>query len=160
METTRFSTEINAPAVIVWETMLDDATYREWTSVFNPGSFFRGSWLPGSEIRFLGEDENGVEGGMVGIIAEHRPHEFVSIEYRGQIVDGIEDTTSPGARRLIGAHENYTFSEAGGVTTLTVDVDLDEEWGESMAEQWPLALARLKQLAEAEAITQGQHPAS
>lgn len=159
METMHFSTQINAPAEIVWETMLDDATYRQWTSVFNPGSYFLGSWLPGSEIRFFGSDDSGETSGMVGVIAEHRPHEFVSIEYRGQIVDGIEDTTSDAAKRLTGTHENYTFTEAHGVTTLTVDVDVDEEWVEMFGEQWPLALEKLTKLAEAEAATQGQHPA-
>ncbi|TFB99556.1 hypothetical protein E3O42_13455 [Cryobacterium adonitolivorans] len=159
METLHFSTQINAAAENVWETMLDDATYREWTSVFNPGSYFLGSWLPGSEIRFVGNDENGELGGMVGVIAEHRPHEFVSIEYRGQIVNGIEDTTSDEAKRLIGTHENYTFTENDGVTTLTVDVDVDDEWVGMFAEQWPLGLAKLTKLAEIEVATRGQHPA-
>ena len=159
METMHFSTRINAPAEIVWETMLDDATYRQWTSVFNPGSYFLGSWLPGSEIRFFGNDENGKMGGMVGVIVEHRPHEFLSIEYRGQIVDGIEDTTSDDAKRLIGTHENYTFTQTDGVTTLTVDVDVDDEWAGMFGEQWPLSLAKLTELAEAEVATRGQHPA-
>jgi len=159
METMHFSTQINAPAEIVWETMLDDATYRQWADVFYPGSHFLGSWLPGSEIRFLGGGDDGNEGGMVGVIAEHRPHEFVSIEYRGQIVDGIEDTTSADAQRVIGTHENYTFTQADGVTTLTVDIDMDEEYLAMMGEAWPLALAKLKELAEAEVATRGQHPA-
>jgi len=159
METMHFSTEINAPAEIVWETMLDDATYRQWAGVFYPGSYFLGSWLPGSEIRFLGSSEDGDVGGMVGVIAEHRPHEFVSIEYRGQIVNGIEDTTSADAQRVIGTHENYTFSQADGVTTLVVDIDMDDEFAEMMGDMWPLALAKLKALSEAEAGTRGQHPA-
>ena len=159
METMHFSTQINAPAEIVWETMLDDATYRQWAGVFYPGSYFLGSWLPGSEIRFLGASEDGDVGGMVGVIAEHRPHEFVSIEYRGQIVDGIEDTTSADAQRVIGTHENYTFTQAGGVTTLTVDVDVDDEFIAMMGDAWPRALAKLGELAEAESATRGQHQA-
>ena len=160
MKTLHFSTKIDAPAEVVWETMLDDATYRQWTSVFHPGSFFEGSWLPGSEIRFLGdgEGEHGI-GGMVGVIAEHRPHEFVSIEYTGLMVNGEIDTESEYARKLKGTHENYTFSEADRVTTLTVDLDTDEQDADMFEEMWPKALDRLTALAEAEAGTRGKHPA-
>jgi len=162
MKTLHFSTTIDAPAVIVWETMLDDATYREWTSAFSPGSYFEGSWLPGSEIRFLGEGD-GTEtepmGGLVGVIAEHRPHEFVSIEYTGVIMNGDVDTESEYARKYTGAHENYTFDESDGVTTLTVDLDVDEGEADMFAEMWPRALASLRALAEAEVGTRGQHPA-
>ena len=158
METMHFSTQIDAPAEIAWETMLDDATYRQWAGVFYPGSYFLGSWLPGSEILFLGDGEDGEAGGMLGVIAEHRPHEFVSIEYRGQIVGGIEDTTSADAQRWIGSHENYTFSQADGVTTVTVDVDVDDEYTAMMGDAWPRALAKLKELTEAEVATRRQHP--
>lgn len=174
MKTLHFSTRIDAPADIVWETMLDDATYRQWTRAFGQGSHFVGTWLPGSEIRFLGDGGDGTEiensesensesdddqmGGLVGVIREHRPHEFVSIEYRGMIVDGIEDTTSEAARRFIGAHENYAFAEASGVTTVSVHVDVDEAFAAMFAEQWPRALQRLAELAEAEVATRGQHP--
>jgi uncharacterized protein YndB with AHSA1/START domain len=157
METQHYSTQINAPVALVWETMLDDATYRQWAGVFSPGSYFEGSWLPGSEIRFLGSDDDGV-GGMVGEIREHRPHEFVSIEYRGQIAGGVEDTTSEDAQKIAGTHENYSFAEADGVTTVSVDIDVAEEWAEDFAEMWPRALAKLKELAEAEASARGEQP--
>jgi uncharacterized protein YndB with AHSA1/START domain len=155
METQHYSTQIDAPVEIVWETMLDDATYRQWTSVFSPGSYFEGSWMTGSEIRFLGEDDGSV-GGMVAVIREHRPHEFVSIEYRGQILDGVEDTTSDDARKVAGTHENYSFAESDGITTVSVDIDVQEEWSEDFAELWPQALDTLRELAEAEAAARGE----
>jgi len=159
MKTLHFSTKIDASAEITWETMLDDATYRLWTRAFGSG-YFEGSWLPGSEIMFLGDsDESEPIGGMVGVIAEHRPHEFVSIEYTGLIRYGDVDTESAYAQRLKGTHENYTFSEANGVTTLTVDLDVDEEEAEMFAEMWPKALDNLRALAEGEAGTRGKHPA-
>ena len=33
-----FSTTIAAPSELVWRTMLEDATYRNWTSAFQEGS--------------------------------------------------------------------------------------------------------------------------
>ena len=152
MKTLHFSTRIDAPVEVVSKTMLDDDTYRQWTDSFSPGSYYEGSWQPGSEIRFLGDsDENEPLGGMVGVIAEHRPHEFVSIEYTGVILNGDFDTSSEYARKLRGTHENYTFSESDGVTTLLVDLDVDEEEAAMFEEMWPRALDTLKELAEAEA---------
>jgi uncharacterized protein YndB with AHSA1/START domain len=156
MKTLHFSTKINAPAEIVWKTMLDDATYREWAGVFGAGSHFTGSWLPGTEIIFTG-DSDGDEpiGGMVGVIAEHRPHEFVSIEYTGIILNGEVDTSSEYAENVTGTHENYTFSESDGVTALTVDLDVDEDEEDMFAEMWPGALDKLKDLAEAAVPSRG-----
>ena len=157
MKTLHFSTTIDAPVEVVSKTMLDDATYREWTSTFSPGSYFEGSWQPGSEIRFLGDGhEDEPLGGMVGVIAEHRPHEFVSIEYTGVILNGAFDTSSEYAQKLKGTHENYTFSESEGVTTLTVDLDVDEEEADMFEEMWPRSLDKLKELAEDQAA--GRQP--
>jgi hypothetical protein len=156
METLNFSTQINAPAEIAWQTMLDDSTYREWASVFGSGSYFEGSWLPGSEIIFLADSAPDEPiGGMVGVIAEHRPHEFVSIEYTGIVLNGEVDTSSEMAQKVTGTHENYSFVEADGVTTVTVDIDVDEEYAEMFREEWPRALAKLRELAEAAAAVRG-----
>ncbi|WCI08665.1 hypothetical protein PJ267_00225 [Arthrobacter sp. OVS8] len=47
MEKLRYSVTINAPVQDVWTTMLNDATYREWTSVFNSESSYEGDWNQG-----------------------------------------------------------------------------------------------------------------
>ena len=152
MEKLHYSVTVNAPAKDVWSTMLDDATYREWTSVFHSGSFYEGSWDKGGEIRFLGPADDGNLGGMIATVEENKPHEFISLLYTGQIIDGAEDTTSEAAKAFIGAHENYSFREADGVTT--VNVELDSEGGfvadfvTEFNAAWPLALARLKEIAE------------
>ena len=152
MVTYHFSILVEAPAAVVWQTMFDDSTYRQWTSVFNPDSYFEGAWLPGSEIRFLGSNpDGGMNGlnGMYGVITEHRPYEFVLIEYQGQIVNDVDDTTSREARQLIGAREAYSFSETDGTTTVTIDVDTADTYAELFGELWPKGLAKLKELAEA-----------
>ena len=106
----------------------------------------------GGEIRFLGPADDGNLGGMIATVEENKPHEFISLLYTGQIIDGAEDTTSEAAKAFIGAHENYSFREADGVTT--VNVELDSEGGfvadfvTEFNAAWPLALARLKEIAE------------
>ena len=149
METLHYSIDIAAPAEVVWNTMLGEATYREWTGAFHAGSYFAGGWNTGDVIRFLGPNDDGPgEGGMLGHIVENRPHEFVSIEYDGFVNNGVDDTSSDFARLVTGAHENYTFTESDGVTTVAVDLDSVDEFREMFDESWPTALAKLKELAE------------
>ncbi|NKX51602.1 SRPBCC domain-containing protein, partial [Arthrobacter deserti] len=73
----RYSTRIDAPAHTVWATMLDEASYRDWTRAFSEGSYYEGSWDPGSEIRFLGPGEDGSLVGMAARVVDNRPGEFV-----------------------------------------------------------------------------------
>lgn len=144
MDTLHFSININAPVEKVWDTMLADATYRQWTSAFMEGSCYEGSWEQGSKIRFL--DQNG--DGIAAKIAENRPHEFISIETIGFLEKGVEDTESGGAKAMAGGHENYTFQEVDGITEVLVDMDTSDEYKAMFEESWPKALAKLKELCE------------
>jgi uncharacterized protein YndB with AHSA1/START domain len=142
-----FSITIDAPQEKVWNTMLDPETYREWTSVFSPGSYYEGNWEQGSKIVFLGPDEHGNLGGMVSTIAENRPHEFISIQHLGVVADGVEDTTSAVAQKWAG-FENYTFKDKGHQTELLVEMDMNEESKQYFEAAWPNALQKLKALTE------------
>ena len=149
MKKIHFEIFIKAPKKKVWDTMLEDATYRQWTNVFSPGSYFKGSWEEGSKILFLGPNpEGGGEGGMVSRIKENRLYEFMSIEHLGIVKDGVEDTESEEAKKWAPAYENYTFSEKDGGTILSVDMDIDEKHKSMFEEMWPKALEKLKELAE------------
>lgn len=149
METLHFSIVINAPRAQVSEAMLADATYREWTSVFSPGSYYQGDWSKGSKMLFLGPDpETGIEGGMVSRIAAHVPSEFVSVEHLGFISDGVEDTTSEAVSKWMPAFENYTFRDSGEGTEVLIDVDIHPDYKAMFEELWPKALVRLKEVVE------------
>lgn len=145
-----FSIKINAPAEKVWNTMLGEETYKDWTSVFNEGgSTVQGNWEKESKMLFLGPDpETGIMGGMVSRIAENIPYQFISIEHLGIVNNGVEDTTSEEAKKWAPAFENYTFKEEGGVTEVQVDIDVMDEYVDMFNEMWPKSLERLKVLAE------------
>jgi hypothetical protein len=149
MQKLNFKIEINAPKEKVWNTMLEDATYRLWTTPFNEGSYYKGDWSKGSKIVFLGPNpETGKEGGMVSRIAENKLYEFISIEHLGIINDGVEDTTSDEVKIWAGALENYTLKEVNGKTTVLVDMDINNEYKEMFEGMWPKALQLLKEIAE------------
>jgi uncharacterized protein YndB with AHSA1/START domain len=153
MQKLHFSVKINASAEIVWNTMLNAETYKDWTSVFNEGgSIVKGDWQKGSKMLFIGPDpETGEEGGMVSRIAENIPYKFISIEHIGIYNNGVEDTTSEEAKKWAPAFENYTFNEENGVTEVQVDLDMMDEYVDMFSEMWPKSLERLKELAEEQA---------
>jgi uncharacterized protein YndB with AHSA1/START domain len=148
MQKINFSIVINSPKEKVWNTMLEDKTYREWTEAFSPGSHYVGSWDKGSKILFLGINEQGVMGGMVSRIKENRKHEYISIEHLGVVQDGKEDTTSDEVKLWAGSLENYTFKDHNGGTEVLVNMDINDDYKEMFEDMWPKALQKLKQLAE------------
>lgn len=151
MKTLTYKVEINAPKEKVWDTMLGKDTYKQWTGAFHEGSDYEGSWEQGSKIRFIGPDDEGKVSGMTSQIVENRPYEYVSIEHLGEIIDGKDVLDSEMAKAFAGAHENYTFTEDNGVTTVTVDLEdagMPQEMVDMFADMWPKALNKLKELCE------------
>lgn len=148
MEKLHFKIEIDAPKEKVWDTMLEDKTYRIWTEAFGTGCYYEGSWNKDSKILFLAPDENGKMRGMVSRIKENRKYEFLSIEHIGMVSDGKEDTTSDEVKNWAGAHENYTLKEKNGKTEVFVEMDSNENYAEMFNDMWPKALEKLKELSE------------
>jgi uncharacterized protein YndB with AHSA1/START domain len=148
MQTIHHQIVINAPREKVWDVMLADATYREWTKAFHDGSYYKGDWSEGSKILFIGPDEHGGEMGMVSYVRECRRPEYVSLEHVGIYKDGVEDTTSDDAKKWSPSFENYTFTEVDGGTQVTIDQSIEDEYKDMFDEMWPNALTRLKELVE------------
>lgn len=144
MANLHYSTQINVPREKVWDVMLGDATYREWTSVFMPGSHYQGDWSEGSKMLFLGPDpEGGKEGGMAAIVKENRPQEFLSLQYFAEIRNGVEVPIEGSG------FENYTFEEKDGGTDVSIDLlGIPDEYASMFEESWPKALLKLKELVE------------
>jgi uncharacterized protein YndB with AHSA1/START domain len=149
-EKLRFEINIKAPATKVYNTMLNDETYRQWTSEFNPTSHYIGSWEKGQKILFLGTDANGNLGGMVSRINENITNQFISIEHLGLVQEGKEILSGPEVDDWAGALENYTFSDMNGSTRLTVEMDSNENLKDYFMETWPKALDKLKAICESQ----------
>lgn len=149
MQKLHLSVFINASPEKVWDTMLNDATYRQWTSAFAEGSHYKGDWQQGSKILFLGPGRDGEgECGMVSRIKECRLHEFVSIEHLGEVKNGVEILDGDIAKSWAGALENYTFNAKDGATDLVIEMDISESEEEFMEEAWEKGLVKLKAMAE------------
>jgi len=115
MERMQFTTSIGAPVATVYDKMIGKETSKQWTLVFNPSSDYEGgdmegNWEKSSKELFVGTDEHGKRGGMVGYIRENTPNQFISIEYVG-ILDGENEITEGPIAEDWQGFENYTFED-------------------------------------------------
>ena len=145
MEKHQFNATINAPKEKVWEVLWGKDSYPAWTSAFAEGSNAEtDGWKKGSKVLFT----DGKGSGMVAIVADNRPNEFMSFKHIGMVNDGVEDTESDKVKEWAGAHENYTLKEENGKTLLTVEMEIGKEWLEYFQKTWPVALDKVRTLAE------------
>ena len=148
-EKMHFEILINAPVQKVWDTMLEQDTYREWTSAFDPTSYYEGTWEKGSKIKFLSTDG----GGMLAEIAENNPLKFISIRHLGELKQSVEDTSIEKNSMWDPAYENYTFTDKVTETQLEVDLEMpstpeSKAMMEMFQGMWPNALLKLKEICE------------
>jgi len=139
MKTLHFSIQINAPKATVWNALWEDPHYRQWTAVFQEGSYAESDWHEGSKIRFLAPDGSG----MYALIDKKIPNEQMTFRHLGEIKDGVEQPQD-----WQGALESYHLSENEGVTTLNVEMHTIEEYEQMFKDTFPKALEAVKRIAE------------
>lgn len=145
MQKLSLSITINATKEKIWESLWNIHSYETWTTAFAEGSTVKtDQWKEGSRIYFLGENGDG----MLSEIAAHRPHEFMSFRHLGMIVNGVEDTSSEKVLAWSGSLENYTLRSEKDHSVLTMDMDIADEYSDYFKKTWPLALEKIKGLAE------------
>ena len=139
METLKSHSTINAPKEKVWETLWNDDTYRQWTSVFSEGSYAKSDWNEGSKILFLSPKGEG----MFSVIDRKIPNEQMTFRHLGEIRDGVEEP-----KDWANAVESYHLKDNNGKTELTVALDITDEFAQHFKEIFPKALNAVKEIAE------------
>lgn len=143
-----FEKEMAAPPSVVYDVMIGEDSYRQWTKVFNETSHFIGNWQKGCEILFVGVDANGEQGGMVSFIKENMPSKFISIEHRGMLKGDDKILEGPEVEPWKGGLENYHFIPTTEGCKLRIEMDANDDFKSYFEETWPKALDVLKQLTE------------
>ncbi|SFE52067.1 hypothetical protein [Trichococcus pasteurii] len=142
MKNMEFSIEIHASKDKVWATLWDDATFRDWASLIDEGTYMKGIMTEGNEIQFL-SSLNGY--GVTSLIAKLSPNEYVLFRHNA---DTKESGQQEREKEWTGGTESYSLSEKNGVTTLIVKIDVPQEQEETFRIRIPEALERIKTLAE------------
>jgi uncharacterized protein YndB with AHSA1/START domain len=147
MERLEYKIVISATAKKVWETMLQEETYKQWVAKSWPDSFYEGKWAKGEKIRFIGPDGSGTLAELVDVV----PYERIFARHIAVLEPGgIEDRTSEAAKGWVGTTEEYRFAERLGKTTLTVYMEIYPAWTKMFDEGWPTALDELKKVTESQ----------
>ena len=121
----------------LWELIVDPDHYRYWTTAFSVGSKFVGDWSQGSPIRFVMEDEDGNESGMLSEVVVSEWPRHISIQHKGLMMNGIEDYDSPETKMWTPAFENYTLEpNGGGQCTFKMEQDIPEAYEEEFVANW------------------------
>jgi uncharacterized protein YndB with AHSA1/START domain len=147
MENLHFKIDIKASAEKVWKILWEDATYRQWTEVFAPGSRAESDWKKGSRVLFLDKDDNGTVSEIDALI----PNEHISFKHLRSIKKGVELMDDPEDKIWTGSHEKYTLKNKDGITELDVlleSVGMTEKMFQYFEKTWPQALQTLKKLSE------------
>ena len=141
MEKIKFKTEIEASAEKVWDILFGVESYPKWVAAFAAGSSVTTDWKKGSKALF--HDESG-KNGMFAIIEDNIPNKFLSIKHLGELKDGEEISKEDWGETF----ENYSLEEHNGKTTLSIEMDIPEDWKDYFEKTWPKALEKVKSLAE------------
>jgi uncharacterized protein YndB with AHSA1/START domain len=142
MKEMQFRVEIHASKERVWDTLWQDATFRDWASVIDPGTYMVGDLKEGNEIQFI-SSENGY--GVTSLVEKLVAGEFLLLRH-------YADTQGKGKqereKQWTGGAESYSLSEKAGITALTVAFDVPPELEEYFKTNYPKSLARVRELAE------------
>ena len=84
MQKIKLSIDIQAPKEKIWDVLLEHNTYRQWASVFHPGSYAEGDWQQGSKVFFKTPEGDG----MVSLVNIHTPCEIISFKHLGVLKNG------------------------------------------------------------------------
>lgn len=146
-ETLNFSVQIKAPCAKVYQLMLDEQGYRQWTQPFHPTSHYVGSWQTGQELHFIALDD-GVPCGMLSRVLVNQPAERVTLEHIGILDRGEAIYSSEKVAAFAGARETYVFTPNDDGCLLQIEMDTSTEWRDYFLTSWPAALTALQQLCE------------
>jgi uncharacterized protein YndB with AHSA1/START domain len=144
MQKLNFSITINASAEKIWKILWEDATYRQWTSVFSEGSYALSTWKEGARVHFMAPSGDG----MFSEIAKLVPNQHMAFRHLGTMKNGKEQAPTEETKAWEGAMETYTLKENGSSTELSVSIDSVEDYVAYFEGKFPLALAKVKEIAE------------
>ena len=145
MKKLEFKIDINANAKKVWDTFLNPETFKEIVGASYPGSYYKGQWKKGENVKFL----SAKEGGTLAHIEDLRPFEYILVKHVAVInKDGSEDRSSEQAKGWVGSTEEYNFIPKDGHTELKIVVNTTPEWEKMFADGWPNNLKKLKEICE------------
>ena len=133
---------INKPKEIVWFTIWDDQSFRDWSNNIDKGTYMLGGIIEGNEIQFI-SSVNGY--GVTSLISKLIPNEYVLFKHASDTQNTGTETRD---KQWTGGSESYTLTENNGSTVLIIKSEIPDELVELFNVSMPKALERIKYLSE------------
>ncbi len=140
----KFNINIAATKEKVWQILWNNETYKAWTGAFSEGSFAVSDWNEGSPIHFL----DGKGKGMYSVIQKKVPNKLMEFKHIGEIKNNKEQPLDEMSSKWTGSLEAYLLKETNGITDLTVEMDIVEDFADYINNTFPKALQKVKEMAE------------
>ena len=145
MKQLEFKININCTAERLWFCLWESEYYKQWTSVFTPGSFYKTTaFTQGSNIHFLSPEGHG----MYSRIETLEPNKYIAFKHLGDIKDFQELPLENNPPDWMNALETYTITQLKQGVELHVKADTIDDCVSYMEKTFPLALLELKKIAE------------
>lgn len=142
MQQQTYSITINASAPQIWKVLWDNTSFRDWANFIDEGMWLRGEVIEGAEVRFMSRHP---DVGVTSLVEKLIPNERVTFRH---IPENSEVRTIEPGEEWTGGEETYELAEANGHTALTITMDVPPVQEDNMKRVIPLALQRVKELAE------------
>ena len=139
---------IDASQDRVWDILLGAETFPKWMAAFDSEMRFIGEWSEGSEVKIC--NANGE--GMILQVEEHVSRAHIKLVYVAKFEKGKRVEFSGKDAEWKDAYESYNafkLTNKKGGTLFHVESQCPQSWHEYYAKKYPLALEKIKQLAEA-----------
>lgn len=133
---------INKPKEIVWFTLWDDQSFRDWSNNIDEGTYMLGDIIEGNEIQFI-SSVNGY--GVTSLVSKLIPNEYVLFKHASDTQNTGTETRD---KQWTGGSESYTLTENNGSTVLIIKSEIPDELVELFNLSMPKALERIKYLSE------------
>lgn len=141
MKEMQVAIQIKATKQRVWEVLWQDASFRMWAGVIDPGTYMVGVLKEGATVQFISAEGYGV----TSLVAELELYECVLLQHR---VDTQDYGTSVRDNQWSGGRERYTLTCKDGITTLKITVDIPKELEQVMISSYREALSYIKAMSE------------
>ena len=142
MKKLHYTIDIKASREIVWKTLWDEATFHDWASLIDEGTYMQGIMKEGSEVQFI-SSTNGY--GVTSFIEKLIVNEYVLFKHQADTIEHGQDIREI---EWTGGTESYHLIDKDDKTELIIWLDVPLHQEETFNERVPRALYRVKELSE------------
>ena len=133
---------INRPKEVVWDTLWDDQSFRDWANNIDEGTYLLGDLIEGNEIQFI-SSVNGY--GVTSLVSKLIPYEYILFKHASDTQNTGTETRD---KQWTGGSESYSLIERDNQTLLIIRSEIPDELVKYFNIAMPIALKRIKYLCE------------